>query len=347
MKLVTMFQRVFSISLVLTFVLLFIGSPRPVEAQNSLGSDSNDRGLTTTVVPTTVDPVKHNFDSRVRVQQGDTPSAGIYFNQNSEDVDHSFVGVAGPASVGFYGLAGAGWGFVMDTSTGNVGVGTQAPGYKLDVDGRIRIRQGSNPVSAGIWLYQNKPQADRAFIGMSDDTNVGFWGNTGANWGLLMNTSTGEVTISGKTTTKVLQIMGGADLAETFAIAGTEPIVPGQIVSIDADRSGALRIADTAYDRTVAGVISGAGGINPGLTLQQEGSVAEGAYPVSLTGRVYVWADAVYGSIVPGDLLTTSDSPGHAMKVTDHERAQGAILGKAMSSLEQGKGLVLVLVSLQ
>jgi len=44
-------------------------------------------------------------------------------------------------------------------------------------------------------------------------------------------------------------------------------------------------------------------------------------------------------------LLTTSDTPGHAMKVTDYPKAQGAIIGKAMSSLGQGRGLVLVLVS--
>jgi hypothetical protein len=35
------------------------------------------------------------------------------------------------------------------------------------------------------------------------------------------------------------------------------------------------------------------------------------------------------------------------MKVTDHVRAQGAILGKAMTALSQGKGVVLVLVTLQ
>ena len=60
-----------------------------------------------------------------------------------------------------------------------------------------------------------------------------------------------------------------------------------------------------------------------------------------------MWADAGYGAIQPGDLLTTSDSAGCAMKVSDHDLAQGAILGKAMTSLEQGKGLVLVLVTLQ
>jgi hypothetical protein len=81
--------------------------------------------------------------------------------------------------------------------------------------------------------------------------------------------------------------------------------------------------------------------------MQQEGMMVEGWLPVALVGRVYVWADASYGSIEPGDLLTTSDTPGHAMKVTDYERAKGAIIGKAMSSLEEGRGLVLVLVTLQ
>jgi hypothetical protein len=60
-----------------------------------------------------------------------------------------------------------------------------------------------------------------------------------------------------------------------------------------------------------------------------------------------VQADAANGAIRPGDLLTTSSTPGHAMKVTDHARAQGAILGKAMTSLAEGKGMVLVLVTLQ
>jgi hypothetical protein len=68
---------------------------------------------------------------------------------------------------------------------------------------------------------------------------------------------------------------------------------------------------------------------------------------VALTGRVYVQADTVNGPIQPGDLLTTSLTPGRAMKVTDHARAQGAILGKAMTGLAAGEGLVLVLVSLQ
>jgi hypothetical protein len=68
---------------------------------------------------------------------------------------------------------------------------------------------------------------------------------------------------------------------------------------------------------------------------------------VALSGRVYVDANNASGAIEPGDLLTTSNIPGQAMKVADHERAQGAILGKAMTSLDQGSGRVLVLVTLQ
>ena len=68
---------------------------------------------------------------------------------------------------------------------------------------------------------------------------------------------------------------------------------------------------------------------------------------VALSGRVYVQADATFGAIKPGDLLTTSDTPGRAMKASDRERAPGAVLGKAMSGLEEGQGEVLVLVTLQ
>ena len=96
----------------------------------------------------------------------------------------------------------------------------------------------------------------------------------------------------------------------------------------------------------VAGIISGAGGINPGISLQQDGLLDHGQ-KLALSGRVYVQADASNGAIEPGDLLTTSSAPGNAMKVTDFSRAQGAILGKAMTALSEGQGIVLVLVTLQ
>lgn len=152
----------------------------------------------------------------------------------------------------------------------------------------------------------------------------------------------------GRITTQELEITGGSDLSEQFDInAGPVPIEPGMVVCIDANHPGELTLSRRAYDPTVAGIVSGAGSVKPGLLMGQRGTRADGKLPVALSGRVYCLADAARGAIRPGDLLTTSDTPGHAMKAADPARVPGAILGKAMTALESGQGLVLVLVSLQ
>ena len=161
--------------------------------------------------------------------------------------------------------------------------------------------------------------------------------------------------VQGATMTGVLQITGGADFAENFEVnlekandaTMTAEVKAGMVVSIDPANPGKLALSARPYDRRVAGVISGAGGVQPGMVMSQEGTLADGKHPVALSGRVYCWADAAHGAIEPGDLLTTAPTPGHAMKVTDPVNAQGAIIGKAMTSLKEGRGLVLVLVTLQ
>jgi hypothetical protein len=158
---------------------------------------------------------------------------------------------------------------------------------------------------------------------------------------------TGNVWVSNNFSTASLTIRGGSDLAEPFQItSGKSEISEGAVVVIDEANPGQLKLTDRAYDTRVAGIISGANGINPGIQMQQEG-VLEGGKNVALSGRVYVQADTSNGPIKPGDLLTTSKNPGRAMKVTNHSKAQGAILGKAMTGLNEGKGMVLVLVTLQ
>jgi hypothetical protein len=154
-----------------------------------------------------------------------------------------------------------------------------------------------------------------------------------------------QVSEGGSVITPVLQITGGSDLAEPFQTS-QENIPKGSVLIIDEQNPGRLRVSEHAYDARVAGVVSGANGINPGISLSQRG-ILEGGQDVALSGRVYVRADASYGPIKPGDLLTTSDTTGHAMKATDQMKARGAILGKAMSPLPEGTGLVLVLVSLE
>lgn len=153
---------------------------------------------------------------------------------------------------------------------------------------------------------------------------------------------------NGRITTQVLEITGGSDLSEQFNVGfdgGT--VQPGMVVSINPGKPGELVVSTTPYDRTVAGIVSGAGGIQTGMLMGQSRSIADGRHAIALTGRVYCLCDASNGAIRPGDLLTTSSIAGHAVKVTDHAKATGAIIGKAMTSLEEGRGLVLVLVSLQ
>jgi len=159
----------------------------------------------------------------------------------------------------------------------------------------------------------------------------------------------GETGGDGRITTQELAITGGSDLSEQFDInASMTPVEAGMLVSIDPQNPGKLIPSSTPYDRKVAGVVSGAGGIKTGMMMGQNGSIANGEYPVALTGRVYALVDTREGGkIMPGDLLTTSSVPGYAMKATDAKKRSGAIIGKAMTGLKDEKGLVLVLVSLQ
>jgi hypothetical protein len=69
--------------------------------------------------------------------------------------------------------------------------------------------------------------------------------------------------------------------------------------------------------------------------------------PLAVVGIVPCKVTAENGSIDVGDLLVTSSTPGHAMKGTDRSRMLGAVVGKALEPLGQGKGVIQVLVTLQ
>ncbi|MBN1149261.1 MAG: hypothetical protein JXA78_18515 [Anaerolineales bacterium] len=248
----------------------------------------------------------------------------------------------------------------------NLGVGTDAPEQKLHVMGISKFEPGSGELSIstpGSWpgfivIAPNGHRRDIRFrnegiqLLTNDDGTLptnenGINIDESGNVGIGTMYPAAKLDVRGTARTQVLQITGGADLAEPFEIAGAQNVRPGMVVAIDPQHEGQLRIAGQAYDPMVAGCVSGANGIQPGLVMQQEGTLASGAFPVSLTGRVYCLADASYGAIQPGDLLTSSDTPGHAMLASDYARAQGAIIGKAMSALASGRGLILVLVTLQ
>ena len=133
----------------------------------------------------------------------------------------------------------------------------------------------------------------------------------------------------------------GADLAEEFA--SRADVEPGSVVvALGPDE---VAVADQACDPRVVGVASGAGNLRSALRLATR--PGEERVPVALAGRVYCKADSEHGAIGLGDLLTTSPTAGHAMRVADPGRAAGAITGKALAGLDHGRGLVPVLLTLR
>ena len=132
---------------------------------------------------------------------------------------------------------------------------------------------------------------------------------------------------------------GGADVAEYFPTP--EDPEPGTVMVIDPAGGSKLRSSTNAYDTTVAGIVSTA----PGVSLGTKEDGNDGEKLIAVAGRVPCKVDASYAPIMPGDLLTTSDTQGHAMKATNP--VIGTILGKALEPLDAGTGTIEVLVTLQ
>jgi hypothetical protein len=135
-----------------------------------------------------------------------------------------------------------------------------------------------------------------------------------------------------------------ADCAEEFDIRPELTAEPGTVVVFSHD--GMVEPTDQAYDKRVAGVISGAGDYSPAIVLDRRRSHGP-RVSVALLGKVYCKVDARYASVDVGDLLTTSPTSGHAMKACDPFKAFGAVIGKALGSLVSGQGVIPILVALQ
>ena len=135
-----------------------------------------------------------------------------------------------------------------------------------------------------------------------------------------------------------------ADCAEDFDVAGAVKVEPGTVMVLG--NEGALFESQQAYDKRVAGVISGAGDYKPGIVLDKR-QTSGNRQPIALLGKVYCKVDAQFSAIEVGDLLTTSPTPGHAMKISDPFKAFGAVIGKALRPLTAGQGLIPILIALQ
>ena len=219
----------------------------------------------------------------------------------------SHIGVAGDSKTGT-GVRGQSdtWRGVFGHSRANAGV------------------VGESEEFDGVWGMSKKAEA------------AGVSGHNAA--GGLAGFFEGDVEVTGD-----IRLNNG-DCAEDFDVSGADKVEPGTVMVFG--NEGALSESQQAYDKRVAGVISGAGDYKPGIVLDKR-QTSGNRQPVALMGKVFCKVDAQFGAIEVGDLLTTSPTPGHAMKTSDPFKAFGAVIGKALRPLTGGQGLIPILIALQ
>jgi hypothetical protein len=234
--------------------------------------------------------------------------------------------------------------FGDNTTAGGFGVMGINPKGAGVIGRGIRGVVGESDGFQGVYGHS---KTNAGVVGESDEFD-GVWGSTnkataagvsGHNTaGGLAGYFEGDVVVTGD-----LRLIN-ADCAEDFDLSGAVKSEPGSVMVLGDD--GALSACITAYDRRAVGVVSGAGTFKPGIVLDARQGTTN-RQPVALMGKVFCKVDASFGAIAAGDLLTTSATCGHAMKASDAQQAFGAVIGKAMRPLAQGRGLIPILVSLQ
>jgi hypothetical protein len=187
-----------------------------------------------------------------------------------------------------------------------------------------------------VFIYTQNPDGDHT---------VKVWFANNGNVGIGTNKQNPEqkLEVEGNIVAEDVRLSGG-DCAEEFEIEQPDTVGPGSVLVIGNDER--LRQCTERYDKRVAGVISGAGDCKPAILLGRRDRAGV-RLPLALTGRVFCKVDATYSGVGIGDLLTTSETPGYAMKASDVQAAQGSILGKALRPLAEGRGLIPILVTLR
>ena len=244
-------------------------------------------------------------------------------------------------------------------NSGNVGIGTTSPVNPLNV----YTPGGGSPVGAmsvDVGTFGTTANATSSYffrvcdIGGSStpfqiqgNGNVGI-GTTAPSAKLEIN---GTLRFSGDAsgtvqTTAWTGVLCGGDYAESVDVNGDRKHYgPGDVLVIDPDNPDGFTKSVHPYSTVVAGIYSTKPGVVGRKSIDPEKLKTE--IPMAMIGIVPTKVSAENGPIKRGDLLVTSGTEGYAMKGTDHGLMLGAIVGKALGSLNSGTGLMDVLVSLQ
>jgi hypothetical protein len=232
------------------------------------------------------------------------------------------------------------WGENKGNGPGVVGVSNTGQGVIAKSNSHEAINAVTHSMqTAAIAAYNSNAQSGTAALYAKKEGTAGHAGFFEGNVFV-----SGEVYVKDRIVSERDVLLMNADCAEDFDVACITRAMPGTVMVLKDD--GALDECAIGYDTRVVGVVSGAGKYKPALVLDKQAD-DEFRRPIALMGKVYCKVDARPAAIARGDLLTTCETPGHAMKARDATRAFGAVIGKALAPLESGTGLIPVLIALQ
>jgi hypothetical protein len=240
----------------------------------------------------------------------------------------------------------------VPTAAGTVETAAQAhPSILAYSDTPTAAVHGINTVAGpGVFGTSTKGDAvhgESAGAGMSAVAGLhsaggnGVYGRSTGNAGCF----DGNVQVNGNISVTGDVYLPGADCAEQFDFAGANPPTPGTLLVMS--ENGALIESHASYDKKVVGVVAGGGTYRPAIIMDKNASGGGPRVAISLMGKAYCKVDAEYGPVEVGDLLTSSPTPGYAMKASDVTLAFGSVVGKALRSHKDGQGMIPILIALQ
>jgi len=253
-------------------------------------------------------------------------------------------------------MLGSGTSDVLTISGANVGINTTTPGSALDISGSLNVSQAisassvnlSGGIAASGGIALGGGIALSGGIAASGGLSVG--GGASIDGNLFVN---GAITATGSKAGYV---------ADRFFTRAKKPLERGDVVVLHTRPSAAfygidqriplieVTLASKAGDSRVCGIVD-----EPVLTEDQTRGMDRSALAnahvglmATLGAYAFCKVNADVAPIAAGDLLTTSSTPGHAQKLDPaHDHPIGCIIGKALASLEKGKGTIPILISHQ
>ena len=311
---------------------VFINASTTIGIVDSTGSDIDMRALSISLSMTGADASGSNY--------------GEYL-----DVSHSG---AQAASTNLYGL----YNTTVHSGQGGTGDTPVVYGLYTFADQTGGTSAGMTRTTIGVWAAAdaNTSATDNnyggVFLADPNGTGIGIVAATTTSYTLPTGTDyagwfKGNVMVTGQLyASGSLQAAGSNDYAEYMK--SSEALEPGDVVIFDQTTKNTVKKSIQAYDSKAIGIVS----TNPGVLaggIQDENEnqldrtemAQRGYYPIALVGQVPVKVSSENGEIMIGDLLTTANTSGYAMKAT--EKSVG-IIGQALEDFSGDKGIINVLI---